>query len=98
MYDQVITYYIMFNSLLGNSIDNPVGLLFWRARRNIIIGIAQGLVYLHEYSHYKIIHRDIKHSNILLDHGMDPKISDFGLARLFKDEIEANTDRLVGTL
>ena len=64
----------------------------------IIEGISQGLLYLHQHSRVKIIHRDLKVSNILLDEDMTPKISDFGLARLFKrNELMANTDNPVGT-
>ena len=78
--------------------SNRSKLLDWKIRFSIIEGIAQELIYLHKYSRLKVIHRDLKASNILLDESMNPKISDFGMARIFKqNELEANTNRIVGT-
>ncbi|CAL5011570.1 unnamed protein product [Urochloa decumbens] len=73
-------------------------LLNWDKRLNIIEGIAQGLLYLHKLSRLRVVHRDLKASNILLDNDMNPKISDFGLAKIFSsNSIQGNTNRVVGT-
>ena len=71
----------------------------WSKLLAIIEGIAHELLYLHKHSRLRVIHRDLKPSNILLDSEMNPKISDFGLAKIFSsNNMEGNTTRrVVGT-
>ncbi|XVF50566.1 hypothetical protein PTKIN_Ptkin04bG0111300 [Pterospermum kingtungense] len=83
--------YFIFDKNKSSSLD-------WTTRLKIISGIARGLLYLHEEAPQRIIHIDIKTSNILLDQQLNPKISDFGLARLFPgDDTHVNTFRISGT-
>ena len=73
-------------------------ILDWKKCFNNIQGILQGFLYFHNYSRLRIIHRDLKTSNILLDNEMNPKISDFGMARIFgSNDSKVNTNRVVGT-
>ncbi|KAG6636521.1 hypothetical protein CIPAW_11G116700 [Carya illinoinensis] len=98
--EKILIYEYMPNKSLESFIfdETKSKLLDLRKRIDIIGGIAKGLLYLHEDSRLRVIHRDLKASNILLDMEMNPKISDFGLARSFQgDQIVSKTHRIVGT-
>ncbi|GKV42582.1 hypothetical protein SLEP1_g49965 [Rubroshorea leprosula] len=98
--EKMLIYEYMPNKSLDYFIFDQTkkALIDWQRRMHIIGGIARGLLYLHQDSRLRIIHRDLKTSNVLLDKDMNPKISDFGLARMFLgDQTEARTNRVVGT-
>ncbi|CAA7037130.1 unnamed protein product [Microthlaspi erraticum] len=99
--ERVLVYEYVLNKSLDYFLSDPAkqGQLDWQTRRyKIIEGITRGILYLHQDSRLTVIHRDLKASNILLDADMNPKITDFGMARIFgMDQTQENTSRIVGT-
>ncbi|KAK2973558.1 hypothetical protein RJ640_017421, partial [Escallonia rubra] len=97
----LLGYEYMENNILAHSLFGPEGspsYLDWPTRQRICIGIAKGLVYLHEESPLRIVHRDIKATNVLLDSNLNAKISDFGLAKLDEGENTHISTRVAGTI
>ncbi|KAH9617612.1 hypothetical protein KSS87_023203, partial [Heliosperma pusillum] len=98
--EMLLVYEFIINTSLDHFVFDPVhrASMQWETRYNIITGISRGLLYLHEDSRLRIIHRDLKAGNVLLDADYNPKIADFGMARLFNiDETQAVASKIVGT-
>ncbi|XP_074307603.1 cysteine-rich receptor-like protein kinase 7 [Silene latifolia] len=98
--EMLLVYEYVVNTSLDHFVFDPVqrASMQWETRYNIITGISRGLLYLHEDSRLRIIHRDLKAGNVLLDVDYNPKIADFGMARLFNiDQTEALASKIVGT-
>nr|XP_043612266.1 probable LRR receptor-like serine/threonine-protein kinase RFK1 isoform X2 [Erigeron canadensis] len=97
----MLVYEYLENNNLANALfgsHNSSLTLDWPTRFKICVGIAKGLAFLHEESRLKIVHRDIKATNVLLDKDLNPKISDFGLARLHEDDKSHISTRVAGTI
>ncbi|XP_054789731.1 probable LRR receptor-like serine/threonine-protein kinase At1g56140 isoform X3 [Prosopis cineraria] len=95
---RLLVYEYLVNRSLDQALFGNCLTLNWPTRYDICMGIARGLAYLHEESRPRIVHRDVKASNILLDHELIPKISDFGLAKLYDDKMTHISTHVAGTI
>ncbi|CAM8927221.1 unnamed protein product [Rhodiola kirilowii] len=98
---RLLVYEYMLNNSLSETVfgkEKRMDFISWEIRKQICVGIARGLAYIHEEINPHVVHRDIKASNILLDHKFNPKIADFGLSKLFPDQITHISTRVAGTL
>ncbi|KAK7405410.1 hypothetical protein VNO78_06686 [Psophocarpus tetragonolobus] len=96
--NRILVYEYLENKSLDQALFGNNLSLDWCIRYDICLGIARGLTYLHEESQIRIVHRDVKSSNILLDYELIPKISDFGLAKLYDDKMTHISTRVAGTI
>nr|GMD22516.1 probable leucine-rich repeat receptor-like serine/threonine-protein kinase At3g14840 [Ipomoea batatas] len=97
----LLVYEYLENNSLAHALFGPEDCqlnIDWATRQRICVGIAKGLTFLHEESEIKIVHRDIKATNVLLDKELNPKISDFGLAKLDDEEKTHLSTKVAGTL
>ncbi|KAJ8751921.1 hypothetical protein K2173_000667 [Erythroxylum novogranatense] len=96
--NRLLVYEYLENKSLDQALFGKGLILNWSTRFDICLGVARGLAYLHEESRVRIVHRDVKASNILLDSDLIPKISDFGLAKLYDDKKTHISTRVAGTI
>ncbi|KAL2904446.1 hypothetical protein RDABS01_003156 [Bienertia sinuspersici] len=97
--NRLLVYEYLQNKSLDKVLFGDSNLeLNWAQRFEVCLGVARGLTYLHQESRLRIVHRDVKSSNILLDSDLNPKISDFGLAKLYDDKKTHMSTGVAGTV